>query len=110
MSYRNLEGATELDPDDPAHIMFWDWKVNFSGQQIGLLTDHSFQSVQAGDGRGVVAVSQQLFLNIRADEAEANSWDVATIPVRASFRVLFRFVKVSDAELRSLLANAVALQ
>jgi len=112
LSYRNLEGATNIAADDPANIMYWTWELIYSTDtakvMMAIKRDQTEDIVETGSGRGVVAVSTQLFLNIRFAESEADCWAASTGVFE--MRLLYRFTKVTDKELRSLLANAVALQ
>jgi len=109
LSYRNLEATTTLPSDDPANILYWKWKL--SANNLGVHTqDHTTVRPESGGGKGIVAVSQRVFLNIRFSESIAAGWGVSATTVGFFMRVLFRFIRVSQDEVNSLLANATALQ
>lgn len=116
LGYRNLEGGTEIRADDSSVIMYWKWFTEFEaeaptrGGGSVWIRDHTNVSVETADGRGVLAVTNQLFLNIRWFEGIAGSWAVPLAAVRFEVRVLGRFKNVSGKDLQALLADAVTLQ
>ena len=109
LSYRNLEGTTTLPSDDPANILFWKWKLGAATAGTWV-QDHTEVRPESGGGKGIVAVSQRVFLNIRWSESASGGWAAAPATVGFFMRVLFRFIRVSQDEINSLLANATALQ
>lgn len=112
--YRNLDGDTEIDPDDTSVIMYWKWQFDWhslaAGAGVDTTQDNFTNKVQTGDGRGIVAVTNRMYMNMRWSELPANGWAGAAADVELKVRLLYRFVRISAAEVSSLLANAVALQ